>query len=46
MTFETEQQMIADIKDYIIDNIPISQLTDQELEERVEQVTEQHLDGQ
>ncbi len=46
MTFETEQQMVADIKDYIIDNIPISQLTDQELEERVEQVTEQHLDGQ
>lgn len=46
MTFETEQQMVADIKDYIIDNIPISQLTDQELEEKVEQVTEQHLGGQ
>lgn len=46
MTFETEQKMVADIKDYIIDNIPISQLTDQELEEKVEQVTEQHLGGQ
>lgn len=46
MTFETEQQMVANIKDYIIDNIPISQLTDQELEEKVEQVTEQHLGGQ
>lgn len=46
MTFETEQQMVANIKDYIIDNVPISQLSDEELEERVEQVTEQHLDGQ
>lgn len=46
MTFEAEQQIVANIKDYILDNISISQLSDEELEERVEQVTEQHLDGQ
>ncbi len=46
MNFETEQQMIADIKSYITDNLPLSQLSNEELEEKVEQITEQFLNGQ
>lgn len=46
MTFDAEQKMIANIKNYITDNIPISQMSDEELEKEVEQITEQHLSGQ
>lgn len=46
MNFETEQQMIADIKSYITDNLPLSQLSNEELEEKIEQITEQFLNGQ
>lgn len=46
MTFDAEQKMVANIKDYITDNVPISQLSDDELEKKVEQITEQHLSGQ
>ncbi len=46
MTFDAEQKMIANIKNYITDNIPISQMSDEELEKEVEQITEQHLRGQ
>lgn len=46
MTFEAEQQIIAKIKDYVTENIPISQLSDEELEEKVEQTVEQMLKGQ
>ena len=46
MNFEKEQQTIADIKKYITDNLPLSQYTNEELEEKVEQITEQHLAGQ
>lgn len=46
MNFETEQQMIADIKSYITDNLPLSQLSNEKLEEKIEQITEQFLNGQ
>lgn len=46
MNFEAEQQVIADIKSYITDNLPLSQLSNEELEEKVEQIAEQHLSGQ
>lgn len=45
MTFDAEQKMVANIRDYITENIPISQLADNELEEKVERITEQHLSG-
>lgn len=46
MNFEAEQQTIADIKKYITDNLPLSQLSNEELEEKVEEITMAHLNGQ
>lgn len=46
MTFEEEQKFIADIKTYIGENFPLSQLSDEELQEKIEQVCEQRMQGQ
>lgn len=46
MTFEAEQQFIADIKKYIGENFPLSKLSDEELQEKIEQVCDQRLEGQ
>lgn len=45
MEFDEEQQIVSEIKKYITDTLPLSQLSDEELEERVGQVTEEHLRG-
>lgn len=45
MDFETEQQLIAQIKSYITENFPLRQLSDEDLEEKVRQATEQKLAG-
>lgn len=45
MDFETEQEIIAQIKSYITNNFPLNQLTDEQLLAKVEQATEQHLAG-
>lgn len=45
MEFDEEQQIVSEIKKYITDTLPLSQLSDEELEERVGQVTEEHLQG-
>ena len=46
MTFEAEQQFIADIKRYIGENFPLSKLSDEELQEKIEQICDQRLEGQ
>lgn len=46
MNFEAEQQKIAEIKQYITDNCPLSQLSNEELEEKVEEITAQFLKEQ
>lgn len=46
MTFEAEQQFIADIKKYIAENFPLSKLSDEELQEKIEQVCDQRMQGQ
>lgn len=46
MTFEAEQQFIAEIKKYISENFPLSKLSDEELQDRIEEVCEQRLRGQ
>ena len=38
MDFEQEQQFVADIKKYIAENLPLSKMSDEELEEKVEEV--------
>ena len=46
MTFETEQQFIAEIKKYISENYPLSKLSDEELQDRIEEVCDQRMQGQ
>lgn len=46
MDFEAEQKLVNDIKQSVTDNSPLSQMSDEELEERVEAVAEQFLAGQ
>lgn len=46
MTFEQEQQFVANLKKYIAENLALSQMDDKELEERIEQLVEQQLQGQ
>lgn len=40
-----EIQIVADIRKYVTDNLPLTQLSNEELEERIESITEQHLQG-
>ena len=46
MTFEKEQQTVAEIKQYITENLPLSKLSDDELQEKVEEITAEKLAGQ
>ena len=45
MDFEGEQNIVKEVKKYISDNFSLSQLSDEELEEKVEEVAEQYLQG-
>lgn len=46
MTFEQEQQFIADIKKYVSENLPLSKIEDDELQEKIEEIVAQRLSGQ
>lgn len=43
--FKDEQKIVKDIREYISDNFALSQFEDEDLEEKVEEVTEQYLRG-
>ena len=45
MTVEFEEQLIADVKKYVQENLPLSKLTDEELQEKIEGVVAQRLAG-
>ncbi|MCI9143536.1 MAG: CpaF family protein, partial [Lachnospiraceae bacterium] len=45
MDFKDEQKIVKDIREYISDNFALSQFEDEDLEEKVEEVTEQYLRG-
>lgn len=45
MTFEQEQELVAAIKQYVTENIPLSQISDEELQEQVEQIAAQKIGG-
>ncbi len=46
MNFEQEQQFVADIKRYITENLPLSKMEDDELQEKVEEIVAQRIAGQ
>ncbi len=46
MDYNQEQQTIAEIKKYVTENLPLSQMSDEELEEQIETITMQKLSGQ
>lgn len=46
MDFEREQKIIAEIKRYVSENFPLSKMEDFELEERIEGVVAQKLQGE
>lgn len=43
MDFEKEQELVAEIKKYVSDNLPLSRMSDEELEEQVENIVAQRL---
>lgn len=45
MDFEQEQQFVAEIKRYVTENLPLSQISDEELQERVEEIVAQKIGG-
>lgn len=46
MKFEIEQELVNSIKKYAAENLPLSKLTDEELEEKIEGVVAQRTAGQ
>lgn len=45
MDFEREQQLVAEIKKYVTENLPLSKMEDEELEEKIEDIVAQRLQG-
>ena len=45
MTFDQEQELVAEIKRYITENLPLSKLSDEELYEKVEEVVNKRISG-
>ena len=43
MDFEREQQLVAEIKKYVTENLPLNRMEDAELEEKIEEI-ELHCD--
>ena len=45
MDFEQEQQLIAQIKKYVTENLPLSKMSDEELEEKIEGIVYEQIGG-
>lgn len=43
MTFEQEQEFVAEVKKYIVENLRLNQISDEELEEQVENIVAQRI---
>lgn len=46
MNFKQEQQFVAEIKDYVTQNLPLSEMEDDELSEKIEEIILQQVDKQ
>lgn len=45
MDFEQEQQFVTDIKRYVTENLPLSKMSDEKLEEQIEEIVAQRIGG-
>ena len=45
MDFEQEQLLVNEIKKYVMENLPLSKMSDEELEEKVEEIVGQRIAG-
>ena len=45
MDFEQEQAIVSEIKRYVTENLPLSKMEDEELEEQIEEIVAQKLQG-
>ncbi len=45
MKLENEEQIIAEVKKYVTENLPLAQLEDEELEEKIEDIVRERLEG-
>lgn len=45
MDFEAEQQLVAELKRYVAENLPLSKMEDEELEERIEEIVIKRLEN-
>lgn len=43
MTFEQEQSLVVEIKRYVTENLPLSKISDEELQEQVEEIVAQKI---
>lgn len=43
MDHEQEQQLIAEVKKYVTDHLPLSKMSDEELEEKIEEIVAQRI---
>lgn len=43
MLKQKEQELVSEIKKYIVDNLPLSKLSDEELESQIERIVEQRI---
>ncbi|MEG2429435.1 MAG: CpaF family protein [Oscillospiraceae bacterium] len=46
MQFDREQELVVEIKTYISDNLPLSQISDEELEIKVEEIVRERVSGE
>ena len=46
MDFELEQQFVAELKKYVTENLSLSKMSDEELEEKIEEIVIQRLGNQ
>ena len=46
MDFEHEQQFVAEIKKYVTDNLPLSKMDDDDLQQKIEEIVERQIGTQ
>lgn len=46
MDFEQEQQLVNELKRYVAENLPLSRMKDDELQEKIEEIVPQRLNGE